>query len=73
MADEQDHVPKWHAEFVERNAREHGELAKAISDSHGKLAVDIARSETRLTRWRVGVAAVVVAIISAVIVLTQSS
>ena len=54
---EQQNVPRWHADFAERNAKEHGELAKAIENSHGKLATEIAKAETRTTRWTVVIVA----------------
>ena len=40
-------VPKWFADFVVKNADEHAALAKEIANN----ANEIARAETRTTRW----------------------
>lgn len=67
MTQDTQNVPGWFADFAERNAREHGELAKAISDSQS----EIFRSEARTThaissaaRW------VMFAFFTSVIILT---
>ena len=68
-------VPKWFADFAERNAREHAELRLEIqegygelkSEMHGDLKSEIAKAETRMTRWTLGAIALAVAILAAFI------
>ena len=47
-------VPKWFADFAERNAKEHGELKSETQDKFGELKSEIAKAETRMTRWTLG-------------------
>ena len=51
MAQETGNVPQWFSDFAVKNADEHGTLAKSIADTRGELATEIAKAETRLTRW----------------------
>ena len=56
VTEETGNVPKWFAEFAERNAREHGQLAEKI-----------AQAESRSTRWMLGGLAVAVSALGAFI------
>ena len=67
MEQDSQNVPKWFADFAERNAREHGELKSDTQDKFGELKSEIAKAETRMTRWTLGAIAVAVAILAAFI------
>ena len=67
MVQDSQNVPKWFADFAERNAREHGELKSETQDKFGELKSEIARAETRMTRWTLGAIALAVAILAAFI------
>ena len=41
MVQDSQNVPKWFADFAERNAREHGELKREIQEKHGELKSEI--------------------------------
>ena len=66
MPDDTQNVPQWFSDFAVKNADEHGQLAARIEAatgelsarmeaSFGRLATEIARAETRSTRWMIGV------------------
>ena len=67
MVQDSQNVPKWFADFAERNAREHGELKSETQDKFGELKSEIAKAETRMTRWTLGAIALAVAILAAFI------
>ena len=64
-------VPRHFADFVKQNADEHGQLAARIEASHGRLTTEIAKAETRTTRWFIAALAVGVSILATIILIVN--
>ena len=75
MVDEAQNVPRWFSEFAVKNADEHGLLAARIEASYGELREEIARAESRSTRWTAGIVlgaiTVGVGVLSTIIILVN--
>ena len=78
MQDDAKNVPQWFSDFAVKNADEHGLLAARIEESNarieavsGRLALEIARAETRTTRWFVAALAVAVTVLSTITILVN--
>ena len=54
MAQDTQSVPKWFSDYLERHDRWHADFAERNANEHGALEKAIGVAENRMTRWMLG-------------------